>query len=491
MSRFMSVHSTVGEVLQRGAPVSALFTLRPYQMTAVESLRDAYRHGSLAPLLVLPTGGGKTQCFSYIARETAAKSKRVLILAHRRELIRQASRKLHEAGVPHGIIAPGFTPTRDLVQVASVQTLGRRLDSLPAFDLLILDEAHHAVAGQWDKIIKAQSCARLLGVTATPERSDGRGLGVKSGGCFDSIIIGPSVADLTEQGHLSPARVYAPAEAPDLSGVRIKGGDYDAGQLEARINVSTITGDVLAHWNRHARGLPTIAFCVSVQHAESVSATFRAAGIRAVCGHGGLPASERDAAINGLATGAVQVLATCDLVSEGLDVPTVGAIILLRPTKSLGLYLQQVGRGLRPAPGKPHLIVLDHAGCTAIHGLPDTPREWSLAGRPKGVKAPTTWRCDSCFAIQKPGPVCIACGFVVPVLKPKQSEGRSIMQTDGDLQEVDPARVAHLRTAPLHSLVSQARTDTELREIARARGFKPGWIWHIKQELAKRGQAAA
>lgn len=466
--------------------MTAPFTLRPYQEAAVESLRQAYRSARLAPLLVLPTGGGKTQCFSFIARETAGRGKSVLILAHRRELVRQASRKLHEAGVRHGIIAPGFSRTRDPVQVASVQTLGRRLGTLPEFALIIIDEAHHAVAGQWDKVIKAQPRARLLGVTATPERSDGRGLGVQSGGCFDCIVTGPSVADLTAQGHLSPARVYAPAEAPDLSGIRTKGGDFDAGQLEARINVSTITGDVLAHWRRHALGLPTIAFCISVQHAQDVAATFRAAGVRAVCGHGGLPDGERDAAINGLGTGAVEVLATCDLVSEGLDVPAVGAVILLRPTKSLGLYLQQVGRGLRPAPGKARLIVLDHAGCTVIHGLPDAPREWSLAGRPKGVKAPATWQCPSCFAVQKPAPACVACGHVVPVPEDKPGEGRSILQADGELQEVDPARVAHLRAAPLHSLVSQARTDADLREIARARGYKAGWVWKIQQERRQR-----
>ena len=460
--------------------------LRNYQQAAVDALRDAYRAGHRAPLLVLATGGGKTIVFAYIAAEVAGKGKRVLILVHRRELIRQASRKLHEAGVHHGIIAPGHTSSRLPVQVASVQTLARRIADMPDFDLIVIDEAHHAVAGQWDRIIRAQPNARLLGVTATPERLDGRGLGVSAGGCFDFLVQGPPITDLIAAGHLVPARVYAPAEAPDLSGVRTRGGDFDAGQLAARINVATITGDVLAHWRRLADGLPTIAFCISVDHAENVAATLRADGIRAVCGHGGLPSSERDAAIGGLATGAVQVLTTCDLVSEGLDVPAVGAVILLRPTKSLGLCLQQVGRGLRPAMGKERLIVLDHAGCTAIHGMPDAVREWSLDGRKKGENAPATWQCPGCFAIQHPAPVCVVCGYIVPVDKPDESRGREIVQADGELVEVDPERIAALRSAPLASLLANARTDAELREIARARGFKNGWVWHMKQERRKK-----
>ena len=467
-----------------------MIKLRDYQARATDEIRDAYRAGKRAPLLVSPTGSGKTVVFGYVAENAAAKSKRALILAHRRELIRQASRKLSEAGVAHGIIAPGFTPNRELVQVASVQTLARRLDELPLFDLIIIDEAHHAVAGQWDRVIQAQPKARLLGVTATPERLDGRGLGVVAGGCFDHLVLGPAVADLIDDGYLTSARVYAPANAPDLSGVRTKGGDFAADQLEERMNVATITGDVLAHWNKLAPGLPTIAFCISVRHAEDVAATFRAAGIRAVCGHGGLPSAERDAAIAGLGTGAVQVLATCDLVSEGLDVPSVGAVILLRPTKSVGLFLQQVGRGLRPAAGKQHLVVLDHAGNTAIHGLPDDPREWSLDGRKKAVAPPKVTQCPSCFALQRPARTCVACGFLIIQKTDKPGEGRQLEQVDGELVEVDRARIAALRATKLADLLTGHETKAQLQEIARAKGYHPYWVIRQLQERRARKVAA-
>ncbi len=466
-----------------------MIELRPYQIAATDQIRDAYRAGKRSPVLVSPTGSGKTVIFGYVAQNAAAKGKRVLILAHRRELIRQASRKLAESGVPHGIISPGFTPNRELVQVASVQTLARRLNDLPSFDLIVIDEAHHAVAGQWARIIEAQPGAKLLGVTATPERLDGRGLGVSADGCFDEMVLGPRVGDLIDGGFLTPARVYAPAHAPDLSGVRIKGGDFASDQLEERINVATITGDVLAHWRRLANGLPTIAFCISVQHAENVAATFRMAGIRAVCGHGGLSPSDRDAAIAGLANGKVQVLTTCDLVSEGLDVPAVGAVILLRPTKSLGLYLQQVGRGLRPAPGKQHLLVLDHAGCTMIHGLPEEDRAWSLQGRPKGAKPPQTWQCSACFAIQKPARICIACGSAEEVDdKKKGNGGREIIQADGELVEVDRTRMEHLRAAKLADILTGRETKEQLQEIARAKGYHHFWVYKTLQE--RRARAA-
>ncbi len=465
--------------------------LRSYQTDSVQGVRASYRAGRRAPLLVLPTGAGKTVTFSYIAHGVQCRGKRVLILAHRRELIRQASRKLADAGVPHGVIAPGFTGTSDLVQVASVQTLARRIETLPSFDLVVIDEAHHAIAGQYARIIAAQPNARLLGVTATPERLDGRGLGIHAGGCFDDMVLGPSVADLIAQGYLTPARVYAPAEKPNLSGVRTKGGDFDVKQLEERVNVATITGDVVAHYGRFAAGLPTIAFCITVQHAQDVAASLRAAGWRAVCGHGGMSPRDRDSAINGLATGDVQILTTCDLVSEGLDVPAVSAAILLRPTKSLGLYLQQVGRGLRPAPGKQHLVVLDHAGCTAVHDMPDAPRDWSLAGRPKANAEPSTMQCPECLAVQRLARKCALCGFAFGSDDDEEREGRELFHEDGDLVEMDEERIARLRAGRLRDLLTGQESRRELEQIAWARGYKPGWVHKVLQDRQlERGAAA-
>lgn len=466
-----------------------MIPLRDYQQTAIEGVREAFRAGHRAPLLVAPTGAGKTVMFSYVAMATASKGRRVLILVHRRELIRQASRKLTETGVPHGLIAPGNTPTRDAVQVASVQTLARRLHhDRAAPDLIVIDEAHHAVAGQWATVVAAYPSAKLLGVTATPERMDGRGLGTVAGGPFDSLVMGPSVASLIEGGFLTPARIFAPAEAPDLSGVRTRGGDYDAGALADAMSKPKLVGDAVEHYRRHADGLPAIVFSPSVAHAEAMAEAFRAAGYRATAASGETEQRQRDAAISGLGNGAVQVLCSCDLISEGLDVPAVGAVILLRPTKSLGLYLQQVGRGLRPAPGKSALIVLDHAGNTLRHGPPDMPREWSLKGRPKKEKEKVdpARQCPECFAVFAPAPTCPECGYVYPV------KSREIDHVHGDLSDVTSDLAARFgRHVPL-SKVLRGASDADLALIAKARGYKPGWVWHQRQQrAARRAEAAA
>ncbi len=469
------------DVLTAAAP-----PLRPYQAEAVERLRDAYRRGARAPLLVLPTGGGKTVVFSHIAAAAVAKGRSVLVLVHRRELIRQAAAKLAAAGVAHGIIAPGYAATADAVQVASVQTLARRLDGMRQAPprLVIVDEAHHAVAGQWRAILDAVPEAHLLGVTATPIRSDGAGLGVRAGGVFDALVCGPSIADLMAEGHLVRARVFAPAVAPDLTGIRTRGGDYEAAQLAEAMSAPQVIGCAVEHYRRHAAGLPTVLFAASVRHAEAMAEAFRAAGIRAVAASGITPAAERDAAIAGLATGAVEVLCSCDLVSEGLDVPAIGAVILLRPTKSLALYLQQVGRGLRPADGKAELVVLDHAGNGLTHGLPDAARRWSLDGlgrKPPPKGRTTTVFCSACAAVvPRSTDTCCACGA------PARPAAAAVQHGDGTLAEVTEevaARMSALRSRPVPDLLREARTVDDLAAIQRARGFKPGWVWFKAREL--------
>lgn len=466
--------------------------LRPYQADAVARLRAAYAAGARAPLLVLPTGGGKTVVFAYICASAAARGRRAIVLVHRRELIRQASAKLHAAGVAHGVLAPGFSATRDPILVASVQTLARRLARSASrdVDLIVIDEAHHAAAGTWRRIVDAFAGARLLGVTATPERLDGKGLGTDAGGPFDFLVEGPGIGELVRLGFLVPAEIYAPAESPDLSGVRRRAGDWARDDLEAALDRPQIVGCAVEHYARLCPGLPAIAFCVSVAHARHVAARFAAAGWRSAAVDGAMPAAERDRAIAGLADGSVQVLASCDLISEGLDVPAVGAVILMRPTQSLALHLQQIGRGLRPGPGKEKLLVLDHAGNTFRHGLPDAPRAWSLDGaasrrRAAAPKPPALRRCPACFALHPPVAACPVCGHR------HQPEARKVAEVSGELARLDAAQLAAMRAAPLRELLRQARTDADLRAIALARGYKPGWVWHIKRERAARPEAAA
>ena len=251
--------------------------LRSYQELAITQLREALAR-YLRVLLVMPTGSGKTVVFSEICRLANIKGSSVLILVHRRELVKQASDKLTKAGVEHGIIAAGFKPSAHPVQVASVQTLARRLLTVPSVpDLIVIDEAHHALAGQWDKILQHFKNARVIGVTATPSRLDGRGLGSH----FSTLVSGPSVAQLTRLGFLSPHRVFAPPVIADLSNVKTRAGDYANDQLSAAMDRPTVTGDAVSHYRRLADGLPAIAFCCSIAHATSVCASFNAAGYRA------------------------------------------------------------------------------------------------------------------------------------------------------------------------------------------------------------------
>jgi DNA repair protein RadD len=437
-----------------------MIVLREYQERNVADLRYSFATGHRAPLLQSPTGSGKTAVLAAIVSGANGKGKRVLVVAHRRELIKQICEKLTWAGVPHGIICPGFKPDPDqLVQVASIQTLARRLDKIGTFDLIIFDEVHHAIARQWAALIESQPNAKLLGVTATVARLDGKGLGIEHGGFFDDLIIGPSIKDLIADGFLSPCRVFAPAEKIDLSGVRISAGDYVTADLEEV--VAKIVGDPTAMYRHHADHLPAIAYCTSVKTAEATAERSREAGYRAACVHGKTPTAERDAAIAGLGNGSIEVLTSCDLISEGLDVPAVGAVLLLRPTKSLVLYMQQVGPGMRPAPGKDCLVVLDHVGNSLVHGLPDLERRWSLAGvekKPREEDAPR--------AVNEEG-----------------RNGREpIEEVAGHLEELTANRLNAIRRMSYRQVLNARLTKEELTHYAMHRGYRSGWVRHRLRE---------
>ena len=405
--------------------------LRPYQQQAISDLRLAFRDGARAPLLVGPTGMGKTVIIAAVLQGIAARGRSAIVLVHRRELIAQTSAKLTLADVQHGIIAAGTAATDAPIQVASVQTLARRLDRIAAQpDLIVIDEAHHAAANTWGKALTHWPDALRLGVTATPVRQDGRGLGI----VFDRLVLGPSTAELISGGFLCPARLYAPPPVADLSGLHRRAGDYAIEEAAERMDRPTVTGDAISHYQRLAAGQRAIAFCCNVKHAEHVCAAFNHVGVGAATLLGSTDPQRRDATVARFAAGQLQVLVTVDVVSEGFDIPAAGCAILLRPTQSLGLYLQQVGRVLRPAPGKAAAIVLDHVGNVHRHGWPDDHREWSLEGAPKGTcgnnTAPSVRVCEQCFAAFKPAPVCPCCGAeCAPSL-------RELKQVAGELREL-------------------------------------------------------
>lgn len=451
--------------------------LRPYQQQAITDLRLAYRGGARAPLLVAATGAGKTIILAAITQAVAARGRRVLILVHRRELIRQASAKLTQAGVNHGIIAAGFAPSDHPVQVASVQTLARRLEHQHwQPDLIVIDEAHHAIAGTWTNVISHWPDSLLLGVTATPIRQDGRGLGAM----FDRLVFGPSTAELVVTGHLTPVKIYAPPQVADLTGIRTRAGDYANDQAAAAMTRPTVTGDAITHYQRIAASRPAIAFCCNVNHATTVSDAFNAAGIASATLLGNT--TDRDALVARFAAGELQVLVTVDVVSEGFDCPGAAVAILLRPTQSEGLYLQQVGRVLRPAPGKAAATVLDHVGNVHRHGFPDDLRDWSLDDRLRtgkgGPPAPCIRTCETCFAAFAPAPQCPVCGT------PSKLSTREIKQQAGELQELARDAVARSRRRDQ----GQAQTLQQLIHLGQQRGMKNPVAWAKHVHYARQGK---
>ena len=402
--------------------------LRPYQQQLITDIRLQYQLGHHRVLAVLPTGGGKTVCFSYIAQSAARKGNRVCILVHRQELLDQASRSLTAMGVIHGRIqANRSMDLSHAVQVASVQTLARRLHKLPAefFQLLVVDEAHHTNAGQWATVLQHFHKAHVLGVTATPCRGDGRGLGDH----YQAMVQGPSAAWLTDNGYLASARVLAPPGF-DASDLRKRMGDFDTKDAEQR--VTTIMGDCVSHYRKHLTGQTAIAFCCSVAHAEAVAALFMSQGIAAASIDGSMTTDQRRDLLTALGTGRIKVLTSCSLIGEGVDVPSVGGCILLRPTQSVGLHLQMIGRCLRPSGGKV-AVVLDHVGNTLRLGHHLEERDWTLDGVRKRDReqAPSVKVCPVCFTTcMSATQVCPDCGHVFA-----PQETRELKVVDGELVE--------------------------------------------------------
>jgi len=467
----------------------APIVLRDYQQQLLADLRAALKaHRRVCA--VMPTGAGKGQTIGAITRGAAGKGRRVLVLAHRAELIEQLTGTVKAWGLQPDVIAPGHTLQGQQVAVGSVQTVARRLEQLPPPDLIIQDEAHHLVAGNiWGRIIEAWPGAHLIGKTATPERLDGKGLGVEAGGYFEALVLGPSAAWLVDQGWLAKPRVFSWPDARSSKGhgpeLRRRMGEYDLEQAARAFGERAAIGDAVSHYRRRLHPGTGICFCCTIEHAEQLAAAFCAAGIRAAAVSGGTPAEERKRLIAGLGTGEVEVLSSCMIISEGTDIPSVGGAILMRPTASLSLYLQMVGRALRLAPGKQEAVILDHVGNAHRHGLPTNEREWHLAGRRRreGVSIPIK-DCRHCFcSCPSAAQVCPDCGHLF-LAEERDEQRRGLQQLEGELVEVTGA--ARHRPKPNQQQrprrthpAAGCRTFEELLEREQERGYKPGWAHHV------------
>jgi superfamily II DNA or RNA helicase len=454
--------------------------LRSYQIADLDRVLDALdaaRRGRV--VYQAPTGSGKTVLFAdLISQEVAANGRRALVLAHRIEIVEQVSAALEALEVNHGIIAPDYPHTDELVQVGSVMSVVRRLKRMRPPFLIVIDEAHHSAAGTWQKIIAAFPDSYILGVTATPRRLDGKPLD----DTYDDLVVGPSIAKLIDLGYLAPCTVFTPPTNPDLSKVHIRAGDYAIEQLSAVMSRGMIVRGAVEEYQRLCDGDPAIAFCVDIKHSKLVANAFRAAGYRAEHVDGDTSPQLRRELIADLGRGRIDVLSNCQLISEGLDVPGVAAAILLRPTQSLTLYLQMVGRALRPADGKDEAVVLDHAGNVYRHGLPTANRRWSLHGKQlQTAPGNKLVRCPNCGAINSRGlDECEHCGAELVHHRAPRVEvaGRMLVEavevpvTDWDIAKMGK-RGALRWAAPDGRL----RAD-RLERIAEVRGYKRGWVYY-------------
>jgi superfamily II DNA or RNA helicase len=433
-------------------------------------------------LFVAPCAFGKTILFSYIAQHAKGN---VLIIAHRGELLDQISAALSQFSIAHGFIAAGrHAGPQTAVVVASQQTLIKRLPTLKFTPtLIIVDEAHHCTAqNTLGKILAAFPASKVLGVTATPCRLSGEGLG----DIFGTMVIGPTTAELTEQGYLTPARIFAPPTV-DTSGLRITAGDFNTKQATDLMDKPKITGSAVAHYLQHAPGQPFVAFCTSIEHAQHVAADFRANSVDAVCIHGQLDTHVRNSIVSDFRAGKIRGLCSVDLVSEGFDVPGIVCGIMLRPTASRSLHIQQIGRCLRLFDGKQSAIILDHVGNCQRHGLPTDPQEWTLEGRAKRAKKPVVLSpriCPQCWAAMPSGTQeCTECFYAWPI------ESRTVEQIDGELVEwVSPKAIKPERLQEY-----ACKTLEDWQRLGEQRGYNKLWAerrYAIRQAKAGMGTGA-
>lgn len=354
------------------------YELRQYQSDLLSKIHTSWRAGSRRIMVQSPTGSGKTVLMGHIAKKVSCRGKRVLILAHRQELIEQAADKVGTiSGLPVGIVKAGYEPNYShSIQVASVQSLVNRIDLLSKIDLIIVDEAHHSPATTYRRILAAYPEAYILGVTATPYRLNGTSFRE----LYDELVCGMSIAELIDCGFLSKYRMFADAKPMITKGAKIKHGDYAVADI-ARLNNARFLGtNLVESYRRYANGLRCLVFALNIQHSIEIVASYNAAGVTAIHLDGKTPQVDRAEALKQFALGRVRVISNCQLFDEGFDLPALEAVQLAVPTQSLSRYLQMVGRAMRPAEGKENAIIIDHTDNWQIHGLPDAERIWTLDG---------------------------------------------------------------------------------------------------------------
>lgn len=471
--------------------------LREYQIDLIQNVRNSYKHGKKAPCIVLPCGGGKSIIVAEMAKRTTDNGKRVLFIVHRKELCDQIRNTFSRWGVD-----------MELCQIGMVQTVCRHLDKVPAPSLIITDENHHSKANSYMKIYKAFPNAYRIGVTATPVRLDGSGLKDVN----DDIIIGVSAKWLIDHKYLSPYEYFAP-KLFDIESENVdeNNGDYSGDDVGKKMITKRIFGDVIGHYRQLADGKQTICYCPSIKMSTVMAENFIENGITAAHIDGETPKNERDAIIEKFRKGEIKILCNVDLISEGFDVPDCECAILLRPTKSLTLYIQQSMRCMRYKPNKT-AVIIDHVGNYSRFGLPDNDRKWTLNGKENDIFTQMI-TCEFCFDVfhkfkkdvngkKLLNIACPHCKNLISVKCQNKECGKMFAKyknEKGELNEFCPfcntaimkskkeSKTEYLQSYELQKITEfeveyddprYCNSYQELIEYAKKHHYKKGWAWY-------------
>jgi DNA repair protein RadD len=446
--------------------------LRPYQQHDLGEVRVNFRTYR-SVLLVQPTGAGKGTLASYIVSTARDGGYRTIFLVNRRNLVHDMSDRVSTLGIEHGVIMGSDPRTRpDLsVHVASIDTIQRREQRPPA-DLLIVDEAHFAVSRTWRKVLDSYPQAKILGLTATPIRTDGRGLGE----IFEVMVKGPSVQSLISQGYLVPSVVFRPG-SPDLGGLKKTAGDFNQKQLAAVANKPKLVGDLVAQWRKRASDRKTAAFCVDKKHAWDTAEKFRCDGFDFAYVDDETSDKDRRQIWYDYDHGRLNGVTSVGVISYGWDHGICSCIIGARATASMGLWRQMLGRGSRPYPGKTNFFVMDHFDNTKrLDALFEDDVNWTLDGvaattATEKDSAPGIATCRNCFATFRSGPV--VCPYCLqPLPQPK----RKFEVVNGDLVEMAPRHPRSVREwAGTRSAEDRKQQFRHFQQMAKAQHYKPSW----------------
>lgn len=441
-----------------------MITLRPYQKDYVRKLSDTYNQGYKKVCIVAPCGSGKTALFAAFAEATQKKGNVVWFLVHRKELLDQTIATFERFDIPMKTIYIGM-----------VTTVANHLENYPKPDIIIFDECHFSMARTWLKIVEKYPDVYYIGLTATPCRLDGKPLK----DIYETMITGITVKELIEIGYLAPYKYYAPV-VTDLSMLKRKGKDFDSKQATELLSTRAVFGNVIEHYRKYADSKQAICYCSSIEHSMATAEAFKTAGINAVHFDGNTPKKQRDKIVEDFRNKKIQILCNVDLISVGFDCPDCECCILLRPTMSLALYIQQSMRCMRPKEGKT-AIILDHVNNYKRFGLPDDDREWSLDSVPK-IKSEygedgklLIKQCPICFGTYKATNIgiCPYCGAKEQLTK---QEIKNIEEIK--LEEIkESKRKKAEENVKNYDNASMCKSVQELYAFANKKGYKPSWAY--------------